>query len=478
MKFYKSITLLAFVTITFAQGSGSVGSADVRSAAMGNTYNSISRGIYALGKNPANLAIQQEHKIEIGTVLPLPNVSANIGNDFMTIDDFNYFFGGVAGENGESTGRLLDDNDKERFLALFDDGNQVSTDIILTLFSASYNAGKDVGAFSFSINDRASSFLSFPTELLDLALNGNETGKEYHINDANINSFYLRDYSFSYAKDITNFNLPLLRGFESVTAGISLKIVQGFAYTGIEKANTTITTLDDHTIEVISDLKFNTAFSPDFGVKYDFDESDEEKESNFGLFPSSAGSGFGLDFGINAKLDNHWRLSLAVTDIGSVNWNEETVVYESQSTLYFNDVTDDELVDSLADALTGKGRYSDGFSSSLPTTLRFGASFQFDREAVPGDLLIAVDYNQGLNDAPSNTTKPRFSIGFEWKPLAWMPLRSGFSFGGRDGFRWGAGIGFDAGFLEFNFASSYFNGILGGNSAKRIGVSVGTKWKF
>jgi len=68
-------------------------------------------------------------------------------------------------------------------------------------------------------------------------------------------------------------------------------------------------------------------------------------------------------------------------------------------------------------------------------------------------MLVAIDYNQGFNDQPGNTTKPRTSIGADWV-LGTIAVRSGFSFGGIDNFNWGFGLGLDFGILALNFWNS------------------------
>ncbi len=185
--------------------------------------------------------------------------------------------------------------------------------------------------------------------------------------------------------------------------------------------------------------------------------------------------------GFTAELNDILTMGLAVTDIGSITWDQETVEYSSGSEFLLTDLTDSEMMDSLTNSLQGEGHYAEEFSTSLPTAIRFGVSMQVDRffqDSFPGELLVVMDFNQGFNDLPTNSTSPRFSMGFEWKLLSWFPLRSGISLGGRDKFNWGLGFGFDFGLIEMNMATSDMNSIVNGNGAKRIGVSLGSLWKF
>jgi hypothetical protein len=138
-------------------------------------------------------------------------------------------------------------------------------------------------------------------------------------------------------------------------------------------------------------------------------------------------------------------------------------------------------MDSIRDNFLGKGEFYSEFTTSLPTVFRAGASFQLDKffnGNFPGTMLIAADYNQGFNDQPGNSTSPSFSLGAEWKPSDWIPIRTGLSFGGVTKFNWAFGFGLDAGVIEFDFATPDFHYLFMANQAKRITLAIGTLWKF
>ena len=85
---------------------------------------------------------------------------------------------------------------------------------------------------------------------------------------------------------------------KSVMAGISLKLVHGYYYAGIERVNTNFETGAFNEIKGEASMMGYSAFSDDFGVKYDFDSTDHQ--SSFSLFMPPAGNGFGLDFGLSS----------------------------------------------------------------------------------------------------------------------------------------------------------------------------------
>ncbi len=469
MKLYKIIIFVVVsATTVFAQGAGSFGISDSRSSAMGGGNAVSSRGVYSFGTNPANLALPTDHDIELSLVLPLPNINVLARNDFLSWENYNYYFGGVTGQNGDVIARDLTSEDKTNFKSLFADGSDVNALVSTNLLALSVNIG-DAGALGFSITDIGGFNATIPKDLVDLVIDGNEIGRVYSIDDLNLQASYLREYSFSYARELGDL---FGNDFLHLTGGISLNIVSGLGYLQTHASSSNIETLTDNSIRLQSDVTADIAVSPDYGVNWDFDSSTDNRSSNVGAFPQSAGSGFSVSFGLAAQIDSVWSVGFSLTDLGSVSWDKETVQYASFGSFLVTSVTDSAQNQNLSDSLKFRGSYSTGFTSSLPGALRLGVSMKMD------DLLLVFGYNQGFNNEPFNTTKPRISIGAEWKPFEILPLRSGFSFGGIEGFRWSFGFGLDFGLVEMNFASSNFGSVLRGNSGRGLDVSLGSRWKF
>jgi len=464
------IILVCFSFVSYAQ-FGSSGIVDARSMGMAKTYNASTNGVYSLGINPANMMFNRNGSFEFSTVLPMPGLAISIGTNFMTINDVNYFFGGVDGN-----ARLLSTEDKVRFNDLFKDGGEVFGGVSVNLFSAVYRSDASVGAFGISISDFMGGTFRLPKALVDLGLNGNQMNKTYDFNDAAMTMWWLRNYSLSYARELPEIEQSI---FDKIAVGISLKMVSGFSYANLDRVNTFITTGAGNQITGKADLVAYTAFSEDFGMKYDFDPTTDDAKSNMGIFPKPAGSGFGIDFGVGALMEK-WRFSLSVTDIGKITWDQKTVKYTATGDITVTDLSDSKQLDTLKQRLKGKGAYTGSFSTDLPTTLRAGASYFINdpNDDVPGNLLLALDINMGFNDLPGNSTKPRVSLGIEWIPLGWLNVRTGFSVGGYDGFNWALGLGFDAGLNEFHLATTDMQSFVSPNTAKRISVSLGSRWKI
>jgi len=476
MQIFKNIVLLVFAaTVVNAQYGGLLSFPDARTVAIGSQSAVTATGVYSILANPANLALQN-HSIELSSLFPIPSMNAVTGNNFMSFNDINYYFGGVPDADGNIVGRYIDETEKATLLSKFENGNKVQTSTAINLFSMTYFVNKEVGSFGISIDDIVGQRTGLPVDFIDLLLNGNEVERTYYLNDFVFSTSYLREYSFSYARD---FSSLFGNTFQSFSGGITLKLVHGYAYSELETVGTKITTREDHSILIENDFLANLAASPDFGIEWDWDE--RKKVSNISPFLEPAGTGFGLNLGFAAQLDSIWTFGLSITDIGSVSWNNEPVSYKSKGSFIISDINDSTLVDSLQDALEPIGNYSEGFTSQLPTVIRVGASFRLDRFLhgnFPGEMLIVLGYNQGLNNSINNTTKPLVSLGFEWKPINVIQLRTGFVFGGFQKFAWSFGLGIDAEIIELNFATADLISAIQENDAKIVHFTVGSRWKF
>ncbi len=472
MKNIKAIIVMVLMSSVslFAQ-FGSYGSPDARRISMGNTSNAISQGVFSIGINPADI-LNGNSTVDLSTVLPVPSISLSAGTSFMTINDFNYFFEGVNGQ-----GRVLTPDDETRLNSLFSGGGLILSNSSFNLFSVGVRLKPSIGAFAFSINDVLSVDFTVPSAFSQLALNGNPLGSSYSFNDTKADAWWLRSYSLSYAREITEIPQNI---FSKIAAGITFKMVQGYAFVQSQQVNSSISTGNQGQITVDANSSVLSAFSDNFGVKYSYDSS-STKSKNMSPFPSPAGSGLGIDFGLSASIGDTWNFGLSITDIGSINWDKNTALTTSSGSYTLTDLTQKSQGDSLKNKFKGNSDSTSSFSTNLPTALRLGASYKFNFGAgsFPGTLLVALDINKGFNDMPGNSTKTSISLGAEWKPMDWIPfIRSGISIGGLTGFHWAAGIGIDTGVLEFNLATDDMPIVVSPNSAKYISVALNSRWKF
>ncbi len=461
--------ILIFAASSFAQ-YGSSGIGDAKSAGLAGTYNVTASGSYAYGINPANI-INPLYRGDLIFLLPLPQVNIKASTGSFSIDDLNYFFGGVDGEP-----RNLSRAEVDRLNNLFKDAGVGSYFMSLNMLSFAVNLPVLNGAIGFSISDVFAGNFRLPPDAAEFTLSGNLINHIYSFNDAEFKSWWVRNYSLTYARTLNEIKPGFL---DQLNAGLSLKLVHGYAYAGTERVNSFIEIGDRSEITGRADYLAYTSVTKDIGIDYEFDDKDPA-ETNLHLFPPPAGSGFGVDIGFTAVYDRNWTFALSLTDIGSLRWKNNAARFLAEGDIILNDITNHAMRDSIADIIAGEGSYVDGFTTSLPTALRAGASYSFmnDNDGIPGNLLLAADYNQGFNKLPGNTTAPRFSVAAEWQPLNWSIIRMGFSFGGLDKFNWAAGFGFVTGIIELNIATTNILAVPAPNSANHLSVSVNSRWVF
>jgi len=480
MKLNKIIPIffLLYLPTVYSQSVGSIGLSDARSLGMAGTYVLSAKGLYSIGINPANLNYGNQKNVELILPLPLPHISVKAGTNFLTIEEYNYFFGySTINKQGEKVGRYLTEDDKSRLKNLFKDGGSISVENYVQLFGLAITPSNKFGTIAFAIGDVVSANIIFPNTIIELAIDGNKLNTIYNFSQTDLKSWWLRKYSFSYSN-----SLITIPGIKNITFGISANYIQGFSYLSIDKVNTEILTDNNYAFSGNSSFLAHSAFSPDFGVNYDFDTS-PDRETSWSAFPKPAGTGIGIDLGIVLNLNNSWAFGVSITDLGSINWNQNVAEYQSNNPVYLDDLTNQSSVDSLLDLLSGKnsGKIINSIKTSLASALHCGLSFQSDEifdGTLPGKILFEIDYNKGFNIMPGNSIKDRLSFGVDWGLTRLFSFRTGVSFGGIDKFNWGLGFGFDFNILEINVGTPDFQYIISPNTAKRIVVGIDSRWKF
>ena len=191
--FYIAVIFLLVNTMVLAQ-YGSTGVTDARSLGLGKTHTATSEGIFSIGINPANLIFSEEGLFDFTTALPLPSAGVRSGTDFLTYDDFQYYFGGIGGED-----KILTEDDKVRINRLFENGGLFYTHAGITLLSFSLNPSNEVGTFAFSVGDYGGGRFNFPEAIKDLSYT---EGKVYDFSDASVEAWWVRSFSFSYARQL------------------------------------------------------------------------------------------------------------------------------------------------------------------------------------------------------------------------------------------------------------------------------------
>lgn len=409
--------LKILLIIIFSGGIVVAQTFNAKSLSMANNMIAFNSGADALMFNPANLAIK-ESRVELSFL----SFYSAISNSSISIADYNQYF-----THEGHGGKAWDTSDKNAILDLIPkEGLGVNTNIRMNVMALAFNnmgfSIDVIGNGRVQVKSREALKLMFDLDLTD----------DFTFDKPEIasGSFYAATkYSFAYAQKIdTDFGLYDLKDF-AVAAKVSF--IAGHAVYDIT---------DSHVFFERSSE--NGLADKDLGY-YKLDLNARRAYPEGGI---SAGSGFGFDLAASANYDKKWTFSMALENLfAAINWNTNTAevnLFKSDSVYFFKE---DDGVDRSVETDTTIERGS--FSTSLPLNLYMGASYQLMEE-----LVLTAQWKQGLTEDFGNSVTPQVGVGAEYRPLRWLPLRSGMTVGGRNQFLLGLGTGVDFPGFEFNIS--------------------------
>ncbi len=411
-----------------------------RLVGMGRAFTAFSRGLDAVGVNPANLAYNDRDATVTINLVP---IGFSIGSDLINLQIYNDFFTGVDDPvTGQRVSKFLTDQDKDKILELFPSGVAHTQ---MRLETAPIGISVQAGNFGFAIVPSVYTALNLDLDksYLEFPLRGYPAGKSYNFDNTAINGQSVAEVNFSLA-----YLLPIQFPFTSdIAVGIGVKYLQGLAFIATDHYKGSVIP------EVIDNPDGSQSNGPTV-ANFDFLQwvavVDEKN-------PKPAGTGLGFDIGVSMKLMDNIQFALSVTDIGKIKWDQNTKAIIGNASLRLASAGDPENQQKLKDAFKGKTIDTTGFEFALPTAVNVGAAIQMDDmfDVIPFRWLIAADGHFGLNEIGGNTKLPQFSIGTELDPVAgWLPLRTGIIIGGRERFAWSAGFGLHfANTFDIDFAT-------------------------
>ncbi len=441
-----------------------------RLVGMGRTFSAVSRGLDAVGVNPANLALNDRDATVTVNIVPL---GVSLGSDFLNLKIYNDFFTGIPDPN-DPNNRLtknLSDQDKQDILALFPEGiarTQVGVQM------APVGVSIQIGDFGFAVvpSVHAAANIDLSEGYLKFPLNGIPQDAFYSFNNTAVNASVVGEVNFS-----AGYMLPLeFPNVREITAGIGIKYLSGLGYIATDHYNATL-----QQITYQSDRGDGQLIIDSMGLKGDFDflqfvaKLDPDD-------PKPIGSGLGFDIGVSALLFDAVYVGASVTDIGSMKWDKQTKAIIGKASFDIDNIAEKESQDTVKNAFKGTTIDTTGFEFDLPTAFHLGAAVQLDDliDAIPFRWLVAVDMHLGFNEVAGNTKLPQFAIGTELDPLAgWLPLRTGILLGGRDRFAWSAGFGIHlANTFDLDFATQSIAIITNPEGFRTGSFTMGMRLRF
>lgn len=466
------IFIWALFIVVGARGQyGSYGVTDARSLGMGNTYTATTYDLYSIGKNPGLLA-KTDAPCKLTVIFP--NLTAQHYGVGKTLSTFDYYTTNKPSESG------IVSLNREKFKLALENNGKLFVDGLIGFFSVAYHPSEQLGSFAFSMSDYLTGYMDIPDVILDINYGSEVPGGSFSLDNFDFKAWWIRTYTLSYSrylyhdKSIYRSGPGLIR---DISAGISAKYVTTYAYTDIGVSAQANYSTATQTLSGSYQAHAVHSFSDDLGFANSFNSGNEAPPGFMRLTP--AGKGYAFDIGAAARLKQGWTIGLALTDIGMIRWKGAAKKSDFDGYIDISGVIDYETIDSLAAQISLVSESNENFNTPMPAALRLGASLEFDEifRSFPGELLLGIDYNQGLNNQPSNYTDPRFSMGFEYryKP-GWPILLGGYTIDFLGISRGALGLGYKTWLVDVYVSTiDVFSLVSGGD---RASASLVARWKI
>ncbi|RKZ01520.1 MAG: hypothetical protein DRQ10_01955 [Candidatus Hydrothermota bacterium] len=381
--------------------------------------------------NPANFATTSNVNWNLIS-LTLPQGMGLSGNSsFSHKEVFEYFM----------DDRYLDDNTKRTILQRVSGGLSTSVDGDV---SPLINFG--CPNFGISLNILNSARVKLPYQLIDLALNGNELGREYRFDE---NGLKLEGHlaimlSMSYGNRFELLDFPF-------DVGIGIRLVRGVKAVKLTKGHGYLIT-------------------------------DSTSISSSGVLEIAEGEGdisTAFDFGLALEPLENLRLGLAILNLnGTMHWNKNVKLHhiegDAQNIALKLLLYSMELED-LSDLVSDTAWDSEGqpFTTELPRIFRFSVGYDLE-EFVRFPLRTGMDFIKIMNETPFSDKMTKLVFAAEGKPLRWLPyLRLGLAFGDEYGTSISYGFGWRLKFVQIDFAAQHYKGLFWGSRGGRMALDIG-----
>ena len=305
------------------------------------------------------------------------------------------------------------------------DRNVLNADLGVSILSFGFHKWNGFNTFDISLNTSAS--VALPGDLFRFLKNGNEEGSatQYDLKDISAHADAYIEVALGHAHHIN----------DQWTVGAKLKALLGGAQANAHFERLTLTMSEEQwKIESYGVADMSCA-----GAQLETDAETGEisgfdfNTNNLGL----AGGGAGIDLGVTYTPVENLIVSMAVTDIGFINWNknlrgvtpEGEVIYDGFTGIGSDDYVGedgksqnvfDDQVDQLTDDLKALVEFHEDVAPSKRTTwlnpaLTVGAEYQLLHNHISVGLLSSTRFYK-------NNTHTSLMGSINFKPFRWFML--------------------------------------------------------
>jgi hypothetical protein len=435
--------LLLFICLLI---SSSVFAQNPISTGMGGAGTSYISGAFAIGHNPAGLASKTD-STNFEILLP----SAYFGemnNGELYVEDFSFKDGYVS------------DADKDRILNQIEDLTRFDLNSQITVFALAYTPkSKKAFNYGFAITEHILGSAGIPADLVGFGLYGNTPNETYSLDDLSADMMWYRSFGATVSKKVGR-----------ISFGATFNYLQGNQYIDIDFDSTSLHTNDDYhlSLNMHADGKVAGAY---FDTQNDLDY-------DYKTFPTPAGAGMSVDFGLQYDYSKKLRFGISFTDIGYIHWNSESArSYSMNVDGKIVEISDTDYIDSLFKAMDFVDEPTDAFTTSLTPRLTLGASYHIERPVLFREIVVSAETNIYVQEPYSPEHSNIFALGAKLKILPFLPtIMAGYGFTYAEESNISAGIGFES--KHFDIYASAQNTVTLFSNQIEGSVAAGMRFKF
>ena len=352
----------------------------------------------------------------------------------------------------------------------------------LDYFNLSVRTKKN-SVITVNLSDRFMYGTTIPKSLFDFILNGNKEymleGKPHDISKLSFGFSAFHELGVGYTAEIR----------EKFSIGGRVKLLFGMA-----DVSTKITSLE---LNTDPDMYFITA-TADMQIRkstgmFEYDG----EEFNFGDINQLTGDlaafgnvGLGLDLGASYKITDKIAVSLSVTDLGFINWLQNSQIASTKGEYTFEGVelgfkendegklsfginseryNMDHVMDTLVDLFEMEVR-DKSYMTWLPSNVFVGATYQFHEKLGFGFLYRGEIYRKTYNQA--------LSLSVNSNLTHWLSLHASWSLINNTVMNLGLGFSVRAGFITWFVVTDDVIGLVFPQKAKTVNMRMGCNLTF
>jgi hypothetical protein len=396
------------------------------------------------------------------------NAYASAGNSFISLHDINNI-GDSLGDGRYYFDELLVKSRRKNTIFAGTD-----LDIINTSFHIKKNE-QNFLTLGFGIRQRNEFQFTFDKNLLALIYQGNAPFAGENISLLpEINYLSILDYHVGGVYAFRDMNF----GGKKMKVAATLHRYVGISNVQTRSSDISLyTSPDGRYIDVTSDLDIHVAPGVDSAYLSDT-EFNENTIRNFVL--KGHGSGWGIDLGCSIEMSDKLNLHASLIDFGYINFNDESLNYTRSSTLRYDGVNIQGIVDPTitsnfeADSLINFLELAEskgGYTITMPTKLLVCAEWHSpidSEDKVPYSRHTATaTYLQSFSNYLSATAYPCLNLGYAFSAGNILTTGINTTVGGMyGGIQAGGFISLRARVLKFSIGSNNILPIIYEKSAK------------